>query len=802
MGKAENERWRVFDLKHNQRIVMCGIGFLALLITLPFLPVSAQLAQWRSLNPTRDGTLTPGTIGPILYSIHVLSPTAAWAVGGNGGVGLPSCDIYTLPLAAACTSTKGFALFYDGVRWRQVLVPAAARALTSVFAVSPNDVWAVGLGPVGVCLGPTVIHWDGVSWVLVDICATSPGVSNLFSVFMLPSGTDGWAVGDGGAVDNIRWSGTWPGGAWTPGPPPGPNLLPGAPVLRSVSLSSPTFGWIMGSGGQIFKWDGASWSDISATSPVLGFDMLSVFAISGSDAWAVGAADKIIRWNGASWNGPMVAPTTGVSYRSIRMVSASDGWIAGSVNPTSGEGTLLRWNGIAWNVVRSYVTVNLNGLFLLPGGFVGGAVGNAETILYWNGSQWIAQTSPTSTGLRDVYFVAANDGWAVGLMGRILRYDGVSWRHYETLPSGVDLFGLFMRTSNDGWAVGSAPGVGFPPTILRWNGISWSSITPSGVALGQILFDVYMLSATEGWAVGTGIGPAPATILKWDGSIWTSVPSGTSSIPGAALFSVFMLSSTDGWAVGCFPSCAGPLAGPVIVRWNGVAWSLVTAPSGISSLLSVYMLSPTDGWAVGFAAIDGQATIIHWDGAQWRRVPGPIIGASIGHLTDVRMVSPTDGWAVGLDLSAPATPRTLIIHWDGVRWNVVATPPEPPTLAVELDGLFMIDPCDGWAVGGDGIIVHYGPCKVTTTTAIITATTTVSATTTTITSTTISTTPLTTSTTIAPPPTDGTIVLVIILIPILAVLLILLLLFLRPRRRRPVVAWHPVFRGPPPPPYS
>ncbi len=681
-----------------------------------FLPASAQLSQWRSLNPTRDGIVPPppgcvpgACIGPILYSVHLYSPTVGWAVGGT-------CDIYTLPLAgAACgvfPANKGFALLYDGTKWRQVLLPGLTKTLASVYVVSPSDVWAVGVGP-------TLIHWDGVSWVDISATIAALGVAHLFSVFMLPGGNDGWAVGiaAGGGTNNIRWSGIWPGGAWSARP-----ALPAVPVvLRSVSFSSPTFGWIVGSLGEIFKWDGAGWTDLTATSPVVTFDMLSVFAISNTDAWAVGAPDKIIRWNGASWTGPMVAPTLGVSYRSIRMVSASDGWIAGAINPTSGEGTLLRWNGAAWIIVRSYVLLNLNGLSMLLGGAAGSSVGDAETIVYWNGLQWIAQTSPTSFALRGLYLISTNDGWAVGDAGYIYRYDGISWRHYETLPSGITLFSVFMRASNDAWAVGAPPPGAFPPTILRWNGVAWSVVSPAGVAIGQVLFDVFMLSATEGWAVGSGVG-TPATILKWDGTLWTSVPSGTPI--GTILFGVHMLSSTDGWAVGCTTGGCGP-GTTVILRWNGLAWSSFTPPAVpvISGLLDIHMLNANDGWAVGITAPDGQATIIHWDGVQWRRAPGPTTAAGFG-LASVRMVTATDGWAVGH--SGPRASLSLITHWDGSTWNVVATLPVPPSLAVVLRNVFMVSAFDGWIVSDTGLFLHYGPQVIpgTTTSTLTTFTTT------------------------------------------------------------------------------
>ena len=725
-------------LKQNKKFVVFTVAVITILIVSSILPASAQLSQWRSLNPTRDGVLA--LPAPFLFSVQMLAPNYGWAVGG-------SCNIYAVvPVPGG--GCKGFALFWDGARWRNVLVPVGAGTLASVFIVSQNDVWAVGTRNI-VAGAATILHWDGVSWVQLPPPVGS--VLDLFGVFMMPGGTDGWLVGSAaGGTNVLRWSGMWPTGALSAAP----ALGAGPDVLRSVYLLSSTHGWIVGSatvGGavdpSIYRWDGAGW--LAVAPPPGSGDLLSVYSVSLTDAWAVGETNTIIRWNGASWTGPMVAPTVGaVNYHSIRLVSATDGWIAGTLNPTSNEGLLLRWDGTAWSIIRSYVTVNLNNIFLLPGGAEGAAVGDAETIIHWSGSIWFAQTSPTFFGLNAISMVATNDGWAVGDLGNIFKYDGRSWSHYETLPSGVPLMGLHMRTSTDGWAVGDSPGAGFPPTILHWSGTAWTVVSPSGVALGQALLAVDAVSATETWAVGTG-GASPATMLKWDGSIWASVPSGTPV--GAVLTSIDMLSSSDGWAVGCAAApCTNVNA--IIVRWNGLAWSPVTLPPNTGGLNDIFMLSPTDGWAVGVTALDGQATIIHWDGVQWRRVPAPSTGAGAGGgLNSLHMLSPADGWAVGFNA---ITGLSLILHWDGTTWDVVATAPVPPTMVPFLLSVFMITSLDGWIVAAQGLILHYGPESVPGTT---TSTSTITVTSSTTTTTTGSSTTFTTSssTTFTTPPGPG-----------------------------------------------
>ena len=368
-------------MKRNLRFAVFAISMVALMVTMSLLPASAQLSQWRSLNPTRDGTAGRVAPAPYLYGDSMLTSNYGWAVGGT-------CDIFT---GAGTCPGSGFALFWDGARWRQTLVPAGAGTLTSVFIVGANDVWAVGMGA-------TIIHWDGISWTAAIVPL---GITDLFSVFIMPSGLDGWAVGRGASANILRWSGAWPTGAWSVFTSPAATK-----DLRGVFLISSTNGWAVGTLGTLFHWDGAGWMDLSGGSPTAN-NLYSVFMVSTTDAWAVGASSTIIRWNGASWTGPMVAPTITIDYRSIYMVNAAEGWITGQVEPVTKEGLLLRWNGVSWAIVRSYVTVGLNDVFMLPGGTVGTAVGDAETIVRWNGSKWFAQTSPTATDLNAVNLVAS-----------------------------------------------------------------------------------------------------------------------------------------------------------------------------------------------------------------------------------------------------------------------------------------------------------------------------------------------------------------------------------------------------------
>ncbi len=64
------------------------------------------------------------------------------------------------------------------------------------------------------------------------------------------------------------------------------------------------------------------------------------------------------------------------------------------------------------------------------------------------------------------------------------------------------------------------------------------------------------------------------------------------------------------------------------------------------------------------------------------------------HLQDISVVSSQDIWAVG--------DNGLIVHYNGTTWNTVSSP-----TGDRLDAISMISATDGWAVGDGGKIIHY-----------------------------------------------------------------------------------------------
>ena len=117
---------------------------------------------------------------------------------------------------------------------------------------------------------------------------------------------------------------------------------------------------------------------------------------------------------------------------------------------------------------------------------------------------------------------------------------------------------------------------------------------------------------------------------------------------------------------------------------------------------SVTTTGPVDAWAVGSSAgVSGfqEATLIeHWNGRAWTVVAAPNPGLVWNELDSVVALSKNDVWAVGYYKDDAAPARVLAEHWDGKSWRVVHAP-SPGSGWNELANLSASSPTDLWAVG-------------------------------------------------------------------------------------------------------
>ncbi len=216
------------------------------------------------------------------------------------------------------------------------------------------------------------------------------------------------------------------------------------------------------------------------------------------------------------------------------------------------------------------------------------------------------------------------------------------------------------------------------PTVAQ--AAAWTVVSSPNPGAGNGLFGVASISANDVWAVGnfSNIGSLEQTLtLHWNGKKWSHIKSPNVSSQDSELMAVAAVSPTDVWAVGDSHTTSFQT---LTQHWDGHKWSVVSSPNPgaqFNELFGVAAVSTTDVWAVGSFAPQGfspsQTLIEHWNGTTWSVVASPNVGTQLNGLNGVTAVSTSDIWAVG-QFNNGTGQQTLIEHWNGTSWSVVSSP--------------------------------------------------------------------------------------------------------------------------------
>lgn len=340
---------------------------------------------------------------------------------------------------------------------------------------------------------------------------------------------EAWAVGDNGVI--LRWDGV----NWTLFATTGTRL-------RAVSMDSYANGWTVGdlTGGraQIRRWnpDGTAAWDAVVAPAVASVRLNAVHSLSHNEAWAVGnnvaggTDSLILRWSGPPTNWAYVDPAgnTERDLDSLYMLDtdnngvANAGWAVGqSLGNANSDWNFLQYDGAAWApivVTAGTRAEDLASVFCVTAGAASEcwAVGDRRRDASCTGGQrlhtifrlvagnWvllapaaIPACANANGNLRAVFMLdpdadgAADDGWAVGDSGVILRWNGTAW-NITVAPNaltGNDLLAVTCATPSDCWAVGQN-GV-----IAHWNGAAWTLHPQSGVVTTNDLRGIHITAA-------------------------------------------------------------------------------------------------------------------------------------------------------------------------------------------------------------------------------------------------------------------------------------------------------------------
>ncbi len=181
-------------------------------------------------------------------------------------------------------------------------------------------------------------------------------------------------------------------------------------------------------------------------------------------------------------------------------------WSGDNLVGVGSKGLVVRSLGESWATQESGVNEDLRAVHGIPGGSLV-AVGDLGNITRYDGLVWRKMDSPVGGDLRSVWMLSEDEGWAVGSYATARLSNGV-WSEVSG-NAFRNLYGVYGFAANDVWAVGATG------TVLRYDGVNWN-IVPSGTAIG--LRAVWGASADDVWMVGEG-----GVVLHWDGAALTKV---------------------------------------------------------------------------------------------------------------------------------------------------------------------------------------------------------------------------------------------------------------------------------------
>jgi photosystem II stability/assembly factor-like uncharacterized protein len=317
----------------------------------------------------------------------------------------------------------------------------------------------------------------------------------------------------------------------------------------------------------------------------------TIFAALGSlrpssEVEAAFASDRApFLMQGASWT--MQTSGTTDNLLAVHFLNDCEGWAIGGT-----FGTIKRTVncGLTWTTVsQSCGLFNYNSIHFLNSttGWIGFEDGVARTTN--TGSTWTCYNTFGGSPSIDRYSlfpISTDVAWGVGSqfsspLNNFFRYNfsGTPGEERFTVAGGTTFYDIYCVDADNCWAVGAGG------KIVRITGASGATPTFTQQTSGttQQLNDVQMLDLNTGWVAGNG-----GTILTTTngGATWTPQTSGTT----AALRGIHFRNVNEGLAVGT--------GGVILATINGGAsWS--SESSGVTTDLENVFFSPNVAYAVG-----------------------------------------------------------------------------------------------------------------------------------------------------------------------------------------------------------
>jgi len=458
----------------------------------------------------------------------------------------------------------------------------------------------------------------------------------------------------------------------------------GTTVLTDVWADSHDNLYVVGYGGTVLRYDGTGWTTMTVGTTA---NLYGVWGSSGTDIFAVGANGTVLHYDGDDWTS--FDPGTNQSLRDVW----GDGHSAFAVGD---NGAILQLDS---HKARAIAPVTSNSLLGIGGCWQSGfyAVGAAGTILRYDGSTWQPVRSGTIAafsmvcGTSDGHVFVAGDN-------TILHFDSHEWNFIgsTSLPSlGLDgIVGVYGSSVQDMYFMGRED-------LIHFDGVAWNSMElphsepfdPPGT-----LLDVW--AGSEGAVYAAG---GPDGVLRYDGDDWTSVGGGWFNVIwGTGSTSVFTARMVVHGEGGIGDWGEDPWTMGSVFHYDGTDWTVLQQMRNVS-FNGIWGESGDDVFVAG-ASVQFYSTGGPFITEGLRYYPRIFRDANDtwsevfrldteGTVNDLWGSSDTDVYAVGSD--------GLIVHFDGNEWTEMTK-----VTSAGLQAVWGSSGRDVFAVGYGGAILH------------------------------------------------------------------------------------------------